>query len=80
MRLRRGPEAAAEYQKLLDHRGITLNGPLGSLGRLGLGRAYALEGDKAKARAAYADFFSLWKGADAEIPILKAAKEEYAKL
>jgi eukaryotic-like serine/threonine-protein kinase len=76
----RGAEAAAEFQKLLDHRGIVLNFPMGALAHLGLGRAYALEGDTAHARAAYQDFFGIWKDADADIPILVAAKAEYAKL
>jgi hypothetical protein len=80
LQLRRGAEAAAEFQKLVDHRGITLNGPLGALARLGLARAYALQGDKAKARKAYDDFFALWKDADPDIPILRQAKADYAKL
>ena len=56
------------------------NFPFGALARLGLGRAYALKGDTAKARAAYQDFLALWKDADPDIPILKQAKAEYAKL
>ena len=72
--------AAAEFQKFLDHRGIVLNFPLGALAHLGLARAYALSGDTAKAEAAYQDFFALWKDADPDIPILKEAKAEYAKL
>jgi tetratricopeptide (TPR) repeat protein len=75
-----GSEAAAEFQKILDHRGIVLNEPIGALAHLQLGRAYALEGDTVKARAAYNDFLSLWKDADPDIPILKQAKAEYAKL
>ena len=75
-----GAEAAREYQKILDHRGIVTNGPIGALAHLGLGRAYMLEGDAAKARVAYQDFFALWKDADPDIPILIAAKAEYAKL
>jgi serine/threonine protein kinase/tetratricopeptide (TPR) repeat protein len=77
---RRGSEAAAEFQKMIDHRGVVLNFPLGALARLGLGRAHALEGDTAKARTAYEEFLSLWKGADADIPVLKEAKGEYARL
>jgi len=77
---RRGKEAAAEFQKILDHRTIVLNSPLGALAHLGLGRAYALQGDTAKARAAYQDFLALWKDADPDVPILKEAKAEYAKL
>jgi predicted Zn-dependent protease len=56
------------------------NTPWGALARLGLARAYALQGDKAKARAAYQDFLTIWKDADPDIPILKEAKAEYAKL
>jgi len=78
--LDRGKEAAAEFQKFLDHRGIALNCPLGALARLQLGRAYAREGDTVRSRAAYRDFFGLWKGADPDIPIFIAAKSEYAKL
>jgi len=76
----RGNEAAAEFQKILDHRGIVLNEPIGALAHLQLGRAYAIEGETAKSRAAYQDFLTLWKDADADIPILKEAKAEYAKL
>jgi eukaryotic-like serine/threonine-protein kinase len=75
-----GIGAAAEFQKFLDHRGVTLNFPLGALAHLGVARGYAMAGDAAKARAAYADFFSLWKDADPDIPILVAARGEYAKL
>jgi eukaryotic-like serine/threonine-protein kinase len=75
-----GAAAATEFQKFLDHRGLALNSPLGALARLGIARAYALQGDTAKARAAYNDFFTLWKDADPDIPILVAAKAEYAKL
>jgi tetratricopeptide (TPR) repeat protein len=75
-----GKEAAAEFQKILDHRGIVLNGPIGALARLHLGRAYALQGDTTKAKAAYRDFLTLWKDADPDVPILKEAKSEYAKL
>jgi tetratricopeptide (TPR) repeat protein len=78
--LRRGKEAAAEFQKFLDHRGVALNGPLGALARLQLGRAYALQGDTVRSRAAYQDFLGLWKDADADIPVLIAAKSEYARL
>ena len=78
--VRRGSEAAAEFQKILDHRGVVLNEPIGALAHLQLGRAYTLSGDTAKAKAAYQDFITLWKDADPEIPILKQAKAEYAKL
>jgi serine/threonine protein kinase len=75
-----GREAAVEFQKILDHRGIVLNEPIGALAHLQLGRAYVLQGDAAKARAAYQDFLALWKDADPDIPILKEAKAEYSKL
>lgn len=78
--LHQGKEAAAEFQKFLDHRGVSVSCPLGALARLQLGRAYALQGDAMRSRAAYQDFFTLWKDADADIPILIAAKSEYAKL
>lgn len=87
---RRGAEAAAEFQKILDHRGLVLNQPIAALAHLQLGRAYALEvqslrgadanAARAKARAAYQDFLALWKNADPDIRILKQAKAEYAKL
>jgi tetratricopeptide (TPR) repeat protein len=72
--------AAAEFQKILDHPGVIVNFPLSALSHLGLGRARALSGDSAGARTAYQDFFALWKDADPDIPILKRAKAEYAKL
>jgi len=75
-----GSTAATEFQKFLDHRGIVVNFPLGALAHLGQARSYALSGDAAKARTAYQDFFALWKDADPDIPILKEAKAEYAKL
>jgi len=75
-----GHRASAEFQKFIDHRGIVVNFPWGALARLGLARAYALQGDTAKAKAAYQDFLTLWKDADPDIPILIAAKAEYAKL
>jgi len=75
-----GSEAAAEFEKILDHRGIVLNQPTGALAHLQIGRAYALQGDTAKARASYQDFLTLWKDADPDIPVLIAAKAEYAKL
>ena len=99
---RQGEAAAREFQKILDHRGIVVNSPLGALAHLGLGRAYALEAGAgegsqtavagrpqgaplqpdalAQARTAYQDFLALWKDADPDIPILKQAKAEYAKL
>jgi pentatricopeptide repeat protein len=78
--LHHGSEAAAEFQKFLDHPGIVLNYHTGALAHLGLARAYVLQGDTAKARAAYQDFLTLWKDADPDIPILISAKAEYAKL
>jgi eukaryotic-like serine/threonine-protein kinase len=72
--------AVAEFQKILDSRRIVELNPVGVLAHLGLGRAYALEGDAAKARAAYQDFLTLWKDGDADIPILREAKAEYARL
>jgi tetratricopeptide (TPR) repeat protein len=75
-----GVAAAAEFQKLIDYPGIVLNQPIGSLTHLELGRAHALSGDNVKARASYQNFFTLWKDADPDVPILIAAKSEYAKL
>ena len=72
--------AAGEFQKILDHASIVGNEPIGALAHLGLGRAYALSGDSAKARIGYQDFFALWKNADPDIPVLKQAKADYAKL
>jgi predicted Zn-dependent protease len=77
---RQGSEAVAEFQKILDHRSVVLNEAIGPLAHLGLARAYALQGDTSKARAAYNDFLTLWKDADRDIPVLKQAKAEYAKL
>ena len=75
-----GNAAAAEFQKFLDHRSLVSNCPTGALAHLGLARAYVLQGDTMKARAAYQDFLTLWKDADRDIPILSEAKSEYAKL
>ena len=75
-----GTAAAAQFQRILDHPGITINFPTGPLARLGIARAYALSGDSPKARKAYQDLFTLWKDADPDVPILKQAKTEYAKL
>jgi eukaryotic-like serine/threonine-protein kinase len=77
---RQGREAAAEFEKILNHRGVVTNEPIGALAHLGLARAYVMQGDSVKARAAYQDFLSLWKEADPEIPILIAAKSESARL
>jgi hypothetical protein len=76
----RGGEAAAEFQKILEHRGIVLNSPIGALSHLEIARAFTMQGKTAKARVAYQDFLTLWKDADPEIKILKQAKAEYAKL
>jgi len=76
----RGLEAAAEFQKILDHRGIVISDPIGALAHLQLGRAYLLAGDKVKAKSAYQDFLNLWKDADPDIPLFKRAKADYAKL
>jgi len=75
-----GSAAVAEFQKILDHPSVVLNEPIGALAHLGLARAYSLSSDTAKAKSAYQDFFALWKDADPDIPILKEAKAEYAKL
>jgi len=75
-----GNGAAVEFQKFIDHRGLVAPFSWGALARLGLARAYALQGDTAKARAGYQDFLTLWKDADPDVPILKEAKAEYAKL
>jgi serine/threonine protein kinase/tetratricopeptide (TPR) repeat protein len=80
LQAQRGAEAAAEFQKIIDHRGIDPPTPEHSLAKLGLGRAYVIAGDTAKARAAYQDFFALWKDADPDVPLLKEAKAEYEHL
>jgi eukaryotic-like serine/threonine-protein kinase len=76
----RGREAAVEFQKILDHRGIVISDPIGALAHLQIGRAYAMAGDRTKAKSSYQDFLTLWKDADPDIPILKEGKTEYAKL
>jgi serine/threonine protein kinase/tetratricopeptide (TPR) repeat protein len=80
LKAKQGPEAAAAFQKILDHRGICVTSPLCSLSHLQLGRARALAGDNGGARTAYQDFLALWKDADPDVPILKEAKAEYSKL
>jgi len=77
---RQGRKAAAEFHKILDHRGIVISDPVGALAQVQLGRAYVLAGDKDNARTAYGDFLTIWKAADLEVPILKQAKAEHAKL
>jgi tetratricopeptide (TPR) repeat protein len=76
----RGAEAAAEFKKILDHRGIVINDPVGAVARLQLGRALTLAGDTIAAKAAYQDFVTLWKDSDPDIPILARAKAEYSRL
>lgn len=78
--MHRGREASAEFEKIIGHRGLVYNSPIGALAHLGLGRAYVLEGDTAKARSAYEDFLTLWKDGDAEIPVLRQAKAEYRRI
>ncbi len=80
LKMRDGAKAAAEFQRILDHRGAAGFAPEYPLARLNLGRAYALQGDNAKARTAYQDFLAAWKDADPDIPILKTAQAEYEKL
>jgi eukaryotic-like serine/threonine-protein kinase len=77
---RQGAEAATEFQKILDHGGAVISDPIRTLARLQLGRAYLQSGDKVMAKIAYHDFLTLWKDADSDIPILRQAKAEYAKL
>ncbi len=77
---RKGREAAFEFQKILDHRGVVVNQPIGALARLQIGRAYAMQSETDNAKAAYHDFLTLWKDADPELSVLKQAKVEYAKL
>jgi eukaryotic-like serine/threonine-protein kinase len=80
LRAHNGAAAAVEFQKLLDHKGIVANFVTGALAHLQLGRAYAMAGDEVKAKAAYQDFFTLWKDADPDMPLLKEANAEYARL
>jgi len=75
-----GPEAAAEFRKIIDGRTIVVSDPVGALAHLQLGRALVLSGDKVKAKSAYQDFLALWKDADSEIPIFIQAKKEFAAL
>jgi DNA-binding winged helix-turn-helix (wHTH) protein/tetratricopeptide (TPR) repeat protein len=77
---KQGIAAAAEFQKILDHPGVARSEPIGALARLELGRAFALSGDKTKAKTAYQEFLTLWKDADPDIPVFKQAKAEYSKL
>ena len=77
---KQGVAAQVEFQKILDHYSVVGNQPIGALARLGLARSYTLQGDIPKARAAYSDFLSLWKNADPDVPLLKQATVEFAKL
>jgi tetratricopeptide (TPR) repeat protein len=77
---RQYPEAEAEFQKILDNRGIVGADPIGALAHLRLGRVFALSGDKIKAKTAYQAFLAMWKDADPDVPILKSAKAEYDRL
>ena len=76
----KGAQAAAEFQKIVDWPGVVVNEPIAALAHLGFARAYVMQGDSAKAKAAYQYFLTLWKDADPDIPIFIAAKAEYAKL
>ena len=78
--LHRYAEAAAEFQKILDHRGIVGADPIGALAHLQLGRVFALSGDKARAKAAYETFLALWTDADPDVPVLKSARAEFGRL
>jgi predicted Zn-dependent protease len=77
---KQGQQAAAEFSKILSHRGVVANDPIGALARMQLARAYALTGNRDKAKMAYAEFLELWKNADPDTPILKQAVREYKKL
>ena len=77
---RQSAAAAGEFQKILDHPGVALNQVIAALAHLGIARAYALSGDKTKARSAYQDFFALWKDADPDLPVLGQARSEYRDL
>ena len=76
----RGAEAAAEFQMILDHRGVVISDPVSALAQLELGRTYKMSGDSAKAKVAYEDFFALWKDADADIPTLLEAMTEHSAI
>jgi hypothetical protein len=78
--LNKSKEAAAEFRKFVDQRGVPVNSPLAALAQLQLGRSYAQAGDSINARSGYQNFFALWKDADAEIPVLRQAKAEYQRI
>ena len=75
-----GDKAATEFKKFIDHPGMVANCPLAALARVGVARAYVLQGDKVKAKFAYEDFLTLWKDADPDIPVYSQTIAEYAKL
>jgi Tfp pilus assembly protein PilF len=76
---RDGTAAGTEFQKIIDHPGLAVNEPIGSLAQLGRARAYALSGNSSKARMAYENFLVLWKSADSDLPILRDAEAEYSR-
>jgi tetratricopeptide (TPR) repeat protein len=80
LKLHDGTKAAAEFQRILDHRGVGATDTLYPLAKLQLARAYAMQGDAAKAKGAYQDFLAMWKDADPDVPVLLEAKAEYGKL
>jgi predicted Zn-dependent protease len=80
LKLSDGAKAAAEFQRILNNPGVNPFDPVLTVSHVYLGRAYAMQGDTAKARTAYQDFLALWKDADQDIPLLKQAKSEYEKL
>ena len=80
LKAKQGEPAAAEFNKILSHRGIAKNSPLAALAQLQLARAQAMSGDKPAARRSYQDFLSLWKQADPDLALLKQAQSEYQKL
>ena len=75
-----GTAAAPEFQKFVVHYGVVRNEPIGALAHLELGRAFAMSGDKGKAKAAYQEFLTIWKDADPDLPVFKQAKVEYSQL
>ena len=80
LKAQQGVEAASQFGKMLGHRGLAQNAPIGALAQLQVSRAYALTKDNTRAKAEYQKFLALWKDADPDIPILKQAKAEYSKL
>jgi eukaryotic-like serine/threonine-protein kinase len=80
LRLHDGKRAAIEFQNFIDHRGLVRNSPWGALSRLGLARAYAMQSDSRGSRIPFEEFLTLWKNAEADIPVLRQARAEYASL